>query len=187
MNWKSSRRASALDDPFVVQYVRFILGWPDKEGRVVRSGFGAETWRELGEFAADPVTDLTFITNRVGWSVGKHIIWGSSDAGTTWTPQDTSGEIMTAVAAADEQHVWVIGRNGFVMGSAEGGRPPTATDDKRDSSWAVQPSGVTQDLNDIVALDTQRLWIVGNDGVILATDNGGESWDVSKAPAPRNI
>ena len=165
-----------LDDPFVVQYVRFILGWPDKEGRVVRSGFGAETWRELGEFAADPVTDLTFITNRVGWSVGKHIIWGSSDAGTTWTPQDTSGEIMTAVAAADEQHVWVIGRNGFVMGSAEGGRPPTATDDKRDSSWAVQPSGVTQDLNDIVALDTQRLWIVGNDGVILATDNGGESW-----------
>ncbi len=164
-----------LDDPFAVQYIRFILGWTDQEGRVLRSGFGDGIWRELGEFSADPVTDLTFVTNRVGWSVGKQILWGSGDSGRTWTPQHKTDEDMTAIAAFDVDDVWAVGNKGAILYSEEGGRPTTGGG-RRESTWFEQSSGVTQDLADIVALDTENVWAVGNDGTIITTSDGGSTW-----------
>ena len=164
-----------LDDPFAVQYVRFIFGWTDTEGRVLRSGFGDGVWRELGEFAADPVTDLTFVTSRDGWSVGKEVLWGSTDAGRTWTPQHKTDEGMNALGAADVDHVWAVGNNGAVMYTAEGGRP-TSEGGRRESSWLEQSSGVTEHLMDVVALDIETAWVVGNAGTILATSDGGATW-----------
>ena len=164
-----------LDDPFAVQYVRFIFGWTDKEGRVLRSGFGDGVWRQLGEFAADPVTDLTFVTNRDGWSVGKEVLWGSTDAGRTWTPQHKTEDTMNAVAAADVDHVWAVGDNGTIFYSEEGGRP-TSEGGRRGSSWFEQQPGVTEHLNDVVVLDTETAWVVGNAGAVLATSDGGASW-----------
>ena len=164
-----------LDDPFAVQYVRFIFGWTDQEGRVLRSGFGDGVWRELGEFAADPVTDLTFITNREGWSVGKEVLWGSTDAGRTWTPQHKTDDSMNAVAAADVEHVWAVGDNGTIFHSEEGGRP-TSGGGRRESTWLEQQSGVTEHLRDVAVLDAETAWVVGDAGTVLATTDGGVTW-----------
>ena len=164
-----------LDDPFAVQYIRFILGWTDQEGRVLRSSFSDDTWRQLGEFAADPVTDLIFVTNVDGWSVGKEVLWGSGDAGRTWTPQHKADATMNAVSAADVDHVWAVGNDGIILHSEEGGRP-TSGGGRRESTWLDQSSGVTLHLTDVVASDTENVWAVGNGGTIIATSDGGATW-----------
>ena len=164
-----------LDDPFAVQYIRFILGWTDQEGRVLRSSFSDDTWRQLGEFSADPVTDLTFVTNVDGWSVGKEVLWGSGDAGRTWTPQHKADATMNAISAADVDHVWAVGNDGTIIHSEEGGRP-TSGGGRRESTWLDQSSGVTLHLTDVVVSDTENVWAVGNGGTIIATSDGGATW-----------
>ena len=164
-----------LDDPFAVQYIRFILGWTDQEGRVLRSSFSDDTWRQLGEFSADPVTDLTFVTNVDGWSVGKEVLWGSGDAGRTWTPQHKADATMNSISAADVDHVWAVGNDGTILHSEEGGRP-TSGGGRRESTWLDQSSGVTLHLTDVVVSDTENVWAVGNGGTIIATSDGGATW-----------
>ena len=164
-----------LDKPFVVQYVAFILGWPNSEGRVLRTSFGENVWRELGEFAADPVTDITFINDKLGWSAGSRVIWGSTDAGRTWSPQERADERVNALAVADEDHVWAVGPKGMIIHSNEGGKPATKGA-VRVTTWTTQPSGVTEEITDIVAADIENLWAVGAKGTILHTFDGGTTW-----------
>ena len=121
------------------------------------------------------MTDLAFITNRDGWSVGKEVLWATTDAGRTWTPQHKTDETMNAVAAADEDHVWAVGDNGTIFYSEQGGRP-TSEGGRRESSWFEQQSGVTEHLNDVVVLDTETAWAVGNAGSVLVTSDGGATW-----------
>lgn len=42
--------------------------------------------------------------------------------------------------------------------------------------WRQQSSGVLAKLNAVHFMDRQRGWIAGNNGVLLATEDGGEKW-----------
>ena len=42
--------------------------------------------------------------------------------------------------------------------------------------WIAQESGVDKSLNDVFFTDSDKGWVVGNDGIILHTTNGGENW-----------
>ena len=42
--------------------------------------------------------------------------------------------------------------------------------------WRQQSSGVLSKLNAIVFVDRQRGWIAGGNGMLLATENGGQQW-----------
>jgi photosystem II stability/assembly factor-like uncharacterized protein len=42
--------------------------------------------------------------------------------------------------------------------------------------WTPQISGTTNTLNSIHCIDANNGWIVGSNGTILKTNNGGESW-----------
>ena len=46
-------------------------------------------------------------------------------------------------------------------------------------TWHPQHSGVTEDLQHIVFIDEKHGWI-GGDRVLLRTENGGETWQVTR-------
>lgn len=52
------------------------------------------------------------------------------------------------------------------------------------SGWSAQTSGAISRLNAIHFIDRQRGWVAGNNGVLLSTDNGGESWKRIALPEP---
>lgn len=52
------------------------------------------------------------------------------------------------------------------------------------SGWSAQTSGAISKLNAIHFIDRQRGWVAGNNGVLLSTDNGGESWKRIALPEP---
>ena len=43
--------------------------------------------------------------------------------------------------------------------------------------WTEQSSGVTEILRDVYFADSNVGWVVGNDGLILYTDDGGDQLD----------
>ena len=47
-------------------------------------------------------------------------------------------------------------------------------------NWFCQNSGTTENLNDVVFADSLTGWAVGNNGVIVATTNGGNDWQLQE-------
>lgn len=80
------------------------------------------------------------------------------------------------VAMPTAQHVWVVGANGTILASSDGG-----------ATWQSQKSGVTNTLRALSFLDTSRGWIVGDDGVILQTEDGGKTWKILPSPVTETL
>ncbi|HEX5357408.1 MAG TPA: YCF48-related protein [Aquabacterium sp.] len=115
---------------------------------------------------------------RRGWVAGAHFLASTNDGGQTWVRAD-KGQIVIVSQAfagrdarlhlnADGQQLWMSsGRN--VLGSRDGGQV-----------WFPQiglPDRAPQRLTDLqFTADGQRGWVVGSQGVVLATEDGGKSW-----------
>lgn len=69
--------------------------------------------------------------------------------------------------------LWMAGSGGKIVRSDDGGK-----------SWSVQQSGVTENLQDIAAWDAERAVAVGNDAVVVVTDDGGATW--KRVAVPRS-
>ena len=77
----------------------------------------------------------------------------------------------------DAKNGWTVGTGGAISHTTDGGE-----------TWLPQHSGVTADLREVEFTDAQHGRILGN-GVLLETENGGNSWktllDTTKQNLPR--
>jgi len=77
------------------------------------------------------------------------------------------------LATPESNILWAVAADGKIVRSDDAGK-----------SWQVQDSGTNVHLQDIAAWDSNKAVIVGNSGVAMYTENGGQSW--WQADAPRN-
>ncbi|MGB9498378.1 MAG: WD40/YVTN/BNR-like repeat-containing protein [Dissulfuribacterales bacterium] len=82
-------------------------------------------------------------------------------------PRDT----MYGAAKVGDRFVWIVGQNGKIVQSVDGGK-----------IWKNLDSGIIRHLQDIAAWDERRLVAVGNDGVVIISRDGGDSWAKVEAP-----
>lgn len=59
---------------------------------------------------------------------------------------------------------WVVGTNGYIGHSTDGG-----------ATWTAQRTG-SEELRDVDFVDMKNGWVIGTNGVILRTSNGGSTW-----------
>ena len=69
-----------------------------------------------------------------------------------------------AIQFLDQNQGWVIGDNGIILHTSNGGK-----------TWTKQESNTTDHLMKIQFIDSECGWIAGT-GSILHTDNGGQNW-----------
>ncbi len=182
-----ARAKLGLDKPFLLQYVRFILGWPERTGRLVKATESSKdlsiTFQEIGEFASEPFTSATFRTHLAGWATGGEILWGTTN-GRSWAPELKGEHRIVAIDYADEEYVWAVGENGSILHSSEGGHT-ILEGGARKFTWRAECRGfaftekgnisdcldgefyTTEHLHDLDVLDRQNAWAVGNNGTIL--------------------
>ena len=55
------------------------------------------------------------------------------------------------------------------------------------SKWTKVESGITEILNDIDFTDNQNGWIVGDSGIVLHSENGGETWKQQTCPIEEHL
>ena len=89
---------------------------------------------------------------------------GNANAG--WTRQDSgTTNLLDGVFFLDSNRGWVVGANGTILHSSDGG-----------DTWTAQDSGTSRDLHRVTFVDCNTGWAVGAGGTILHTIDGGATW-----------
>ena len=77
-----------------------------------------------------------------------------------------SRSLLQAVTHAGDRLV-AVGPRGHILVSADGG-----------ATWKQSPVPVSSDLTAVYFVDPKQGWVVGHDGVVLHTADGGDSWQL---------
>lgn len=129
-------------------------------------------------------------------SVGERgIVLLSDDAGRTWAQAAVPVSVtLTGVAFANDRDGWAVGHSGVVLHTGDGGRSWTRQLDGLAAAQAVLKAarstgvpalaeaerlvadGPDKPFFDVYFADAQRGLVVGAYGLILATEDGGRSW-----------
>jgi len=130
--------------------------------------------------------DVSFVDNNTGWAVGRPLLIAkTADGGVSWQYQvdGTSGKVTFSdgttfgaekVSAAlwsvhfintgTQVMGWAVGEKGIILHSPDGNK------------WIPQTSFTDETLNGVYFVDANRGWVVGREGTILYTTNGGARW-----------
>ncbi len=79
--------------------------------------------------------------------------------------QSGSNEALYGVDFFDENIGIVVGDNGIILKTTDGG-----------NTWEQKDAGVTVSLNSVSFIDKDNIIIVGNSALILKSEDGGETW-----------
>jgi photosystem II stability/assembly factor-like uncharacterized protein len=117
-----------------------------------------------------------------GWLVGDGgLVMTTGDLGRSWQtpsselPSDVFGHFDFRALAVQGPHVWITGSPGTrVFHSGDGGK-----------SWQAFATGQTVPLRALSFIDDTHGWVVGELGSILATQDGGQSWQVQRSGGRR--
>jgi len=104
------------------------------------------------------------------WVVaGAGYIYKSIDSGATWTTQDagiTTTSNLHAVHFATDKVGAVVGAAGAVAVTQDGG-----------ASWTLKTAPASTILNTVWVLDSNRMWVGGQNGLLYYTTDGGTTWN----------
>ncbi len=172
------------DDPFLntledVVFIDETNGWAvGFAGSILRTTDSGETW-EYQTYRTDSwLMDVTFLSATAGWSVGAvgavpydGLIISTADGGATWgDPHVIESVSLLGIAFAGEQNgggvggPWGSSVGGKIFHTADGGQTWAQQDSTDYKLYAV----------DFVGSDTG--WVVGHDGLVMRTVNGGANW-----------
>lgn len=117
---------------------------------------------------------LVFVDTRTGWIAGSELLNGVAsplvlntiDGGVTWQKRSVeSAGRLSAVSFCTHDVGFAAGGNAIVQTSDGGG------------TWRQQYTGEREDrLYGIFCLSPEEIWAVGENGLVLDTQNGGKTW-----------
>ena len=181
ITWDKQDSGITEDLLCTIRFVNDKKGWASGVGgTIVHTTDGGATWRRQKTGTERYLLDMFFLDTKHGWAVGEYgTILRTRDGGTTWLPAGQGEDKMyNGVYFADSSTGWIVGEFGTIMISRDGGM-----------TWQEQPckdlevEGVDEGwekpkpaLYSISFADRLRGWIVGMDGVILHTADGGMTW-----------
>ncbi len=153
------------------------------EGRVQRVD-GAQAQETALSLGTSRVNDVAFDgENGRAWIVGdRGLALYSSDFGANWSqtpggfPNDAQNYFDLRSVAAAEGLVGCVGSPGSMFFYTEDGG----------KVWDAARTGVNTPLQKLTFVDAQRGWAVGDLGVIVATTDGGKTWNVQRNPGKRS-
>lgn len=139
---------------------------------------GAWTWVNPTPFGS-PLWRVDFASDDVVYAVGSGAtVLKSVDAGVSWEIAVGLYRVIELPTAnldelhfLDEQNGYVVGDQGLVVRTADGGR-----------TWADVSVDTGRDLHDLHFLDIDHGWVAGGRGGLYRTDDGGMSWEEVSHP-----
>jgi photosystem II stability/assembly factor-like uncharacterized protein len=156
-------------------------------GVVLSTNDGGATWKDRGLGQDVVLSAVSFADDQHGWIVGEFgTVLATTDAGESWAPQSAGTEkTLFGVAFSSTERGWAVGMDGLVLRTRDGG-----------ATWEVQrgqaATGSLEELGFMdlltnpglydIAIGRTMGWIVGDTGTVLATTDGGETWEARALP-----
>jgi len=141
---------------------------------------------------SNTLKSVNFANSNTGWNVGDNgTILKSSNGGTIWQLQNSGiSNDLYSVNFPSTNIGWTVGDNGKILKTTDGG-----------NNWILQNSGTTKNLYACCPTDTQITvtsfplsgrgiiicFVVGEDGIILRTENGGTTWTLQNSGTTNNL
>lgn len=116
------------------------------------------------------LNDLEMIDGKTGYISGYGVVQKTTDSGYTWSVQDIRNDNFTAIHAYGADEAWTCGYNGSIFHTANGG---TTWERMRNGNNITLPH---YRLLDIAFTDPAHGFAVGEDGLVIYTDDGGTHW-----------
>lgn len=166
---------SLMLDGHAVEGLAVIVG---ERGHILRSVDGGRSWQQAEVATRATLTGVFLHNAQMGWAVGHdQSILRTKDGGSSWQKVYSDIEAQSPlldVWFADDLRGYAIGAYGYFLQTSDGGM-----------SW--EPRRIAEEdfhLNKIVPAGGTRLFIVGEAGTILRSDDEGESWTQLTSPYP---
>lgn len=182
--WTIAQQAIAKGDLITVYFADSKRGWVGgDDGFLAWTNDGGRSWVRQKINTTDGISDVYFRGSDKGYVISGGRIFSSTDGGQTWREEKilmnadiTEGKPeLSSLRFADKKNGWIVGfinRNDRVAGSlvlhsSDGG-----------AIWrrVRAPTNPNVELIHVDFVDDENGWIVGTNGTILNTTDGGESW-----------
>jgi len=156
-------------------------GWAvGVNGTVIHTADSGKTWVKQKSGTNSNLLDLFFVDSDYGWAVGEFgTVIHTADGGKTWGSQmEAQDAILNDVFFVDRKTGWAVGEFGTIMHTVDGGliwESQHCRDIEPEISETEWERPMPA-LYGICFIDKLAGWIVGMDGVILKTVDGGRLW-----------
>jgi photosystem II stability/assembly factor-like uncharacterized protein len=86
VNWKAATPIrSAVNQPFIWSYANIKAGFATDHVQLFTTTDSGQTWKTIKpDVDFKDVTQIDFISNTIGWAIGKNIFIKTIDGGFTW-------------------------------------------------------------------------------------------------------
>lgn len=144
--------------------------WVFGDSGIVRfSDDSGATWQNhtnLGD--VDLISSYSY-QNSIAVLSADGIIYMKEDLESDWITIDSSQTGMKSIALAGEESLIIVGNEGAIW-------------HYKDQAWRNRTTSFTENLHDIDFNGAEDGLAVGDSGTILATDDGGSTWDYRESP-----
>lgn len=197
------QQSGVTSELITVDFVDGDHGWATGPGKVLlKTDDGGKGWRPIFTFSS-AIRQIDFINPSRGWAAGDGgALLETTDGGAHWTSISVTTANLTGVRVTSDLKGWAVGERGSLLRfdgtNWTAARSATtlslrAVATNGDTAWSVGDYGViasastsgapalqnqtnTAELYAPLFIDAQTGWVVGTDGRIFRTDNGGATW-----------
>lgn len=163
-------------------------GWAVGDGgTILHTEDGGKKWVTQKSPLPQFFMGVQFVDRRKGWIAGEATtILYTEDGGNTWQVQFQDQDfILKSISFCDELNGWAVGEFGFIYRTEDGGKTWRNQGGKYEFSEKTGNIEGGNFLFDVVAVDPLRAWIVGIDGNVSRTVDGGITWTPEGACIPK--
>lgn len=169
--WIEKTTSPAPSSYWDMCFVNETTGWvvgennPTGPGIVKKTTDGGETWFEQTIPFQYHLEAINFIDEQFGWILGSYLLLHTTNGGDDWIIQYSDPSIGSEdMFFVDENVGWVT--HGILKTTDSG------------INWSAQNNPTSNSLASIFFLNSTEGWIVGYNGTILHTTNGGNPYFV---------
>ena len=168
----------------------FVVGYP---GLLLHSKDRGKSWERIDPGVRDALFAIDINKKGRGLIVGRTgLVLMTTDGGKTWAKRDSGAkEHLFCVDITESGKAWAVGHFGTVIHSPDGGlswKPqafeadfPEGTPESgmgviSDAEKENEGAAVEARLNAVAFADDNHGWIMGEFGMVLHTEDGGQTW-----------
>ena len=146
--------------------------WAFGDSGIVRfSEDSGETWQNHTNLGDVDLISADSYQNSIAVLSADGIIYMKEDLESEWITIDSSQTGMKSIALAGEDSLIIVGNAGLIW-------------QYTDETWWNRTTSFTANLHDVDFNGAEDGLAVGDSGTILATDDGGTTWDYRESPDP---